>query len=305
MNAIDYYILDVFVKNRYEGNQLAVYIDLEDQLDGKEMLRIAKEINFAESTFIKKKLQSNKYSVRIFTTESEIPFAGHPTIGTSYIIAKYLMDEPSEEIILDLVNEEIKVTLSRTDKLDACLFKMTQSQPSFLKVFQKEELAEQLGIEQTLISDGKPIQEISTGLPFIIIPIKNLESLEKINLDAASFKTFLIDNEIYKSNNSKKISTSLLFFTDETYESQNDYNVRMFCLEDNVLKEDSATGSANGCFLAYLLKNINPELSAKIEQGFQMDRKSYLYLDGHLSKGNYEIKVGGYSKMVSTGKWMI
>jgi len=305
MSTIDYYILDVFAKHKYEGNQLAVYIDLEDQLSGREMLNIAKEINFAESTFIKKKLTDNTYTVRIFTTESEIPFAGHPTIGTSYIIAKYLMDKPFEEIILDLMQGEIKVTLSVTDQLDTCLFKMTQTQPEFLKTFQKETVVSQLGIESALISDDEPIQEISTGLPYIIIPVKNLESMEMISLSVSRFKTFLIDNEIYKSNNAKNISTSLLFFTNETYESENDYNVRMFCIEDEVLKEDSATGSANGCFLAYLLKYVGNEIDANIEQGFQMNRKSYLYLNGKLSKDNYEIKVGGYSKIVSTGKWII
>lgn len=305
MKTIDYYILDVFAKNKFEGNQLAVYIDLEDELDGAKMLAIAREINFAESTFIKKKIEENKYTVRIFTTESEIPFAGHPTIGTSYIIAKYLMGEPTEEVILDLLKGEVKVTLSDVNQLDDCLFKMTQSQPEFLKVFQKEKIAQQLGIDETLIADNKPIQEITTGLPFIIVPIKDLKSIEKITLSASAFKSFLVDNGIYKSNNSKKISTSLLFFTHETYESQNDYNVRMFCLEDNVLKEDSATGSANGCFLAYLLKYINTEISAKVEQGFQMNRKSYLYLDGHVLEDSFTIKVGGYSKIVSTGQWMI
>jgi len=305
MKKLDYYILDVFARNKYEGNQLAVYIDLSNELDGEEMLKIAQEINFAESTFIKKRLQNNKYSVRIYTTESEIPFAGHPTIGTSYIIAKYLMSEPTDEIVLSLIDREIKVRLSNKNELDDSLFEMTQTQPEFLKVFQKEEISKQLEIEEFLISEKKPIQEISTGLPYIIIPIRDIESIEKIELKSSKLKEFLIKNEIYKTNNPNKLSTSLFFYTEETYEKENDYNVRMFCIEDNILKEDSATGSANGCFLAYLLKYTSNKVKAKIEQGFQMNRKSYLYLDGKIENNKYEIKVGGYSKIISRGEWMI
>ena len=211
----------------------------------------------------------------------------------------------AKEIILDLIQGDIKVALSNTNQLDDCLFKMTQTQPEFLKSFTKKEISEQLEIDASLICDEKPIQEISTGLPYIIIPIKNLESIGKIELSPSTFKKFLINNEIYISNSTKKISTSLFFFTNETYESGNDYNVRMFCLEDNILKEDSATGSANGCFLSYLLKYSNNEINVKVEQGFQMNRKSYLFLEGNVNNNNYEINVGGYSKIVSMGKWII
>ena len=304
MKKMDYYILDVFAKNKYEGNQLAVYIDLEDELDNAEMLKIAKEINFAESTFIKKKIGNNQYEVSIFTTESEIPFAGHPTIGTCYIIAKYLQTLPSKEIVLNLLKGDIKVSLSDPHQLDDCLFTMTQSQPEFLKIFTKEDLSKGLEIEEIVIGN-QPVQEISTGLPYIIIPIKDLACMEKIELLPSTFKNFLLNNNLYKSNSPKELSTAVLFYTKQTYEAENDYNVRMFCLEDGILKEDSATGSANGCFLAYLLKYTSTEITAKIEQGFQMNRKSYLYLTGNLQGTIYDIKVGGYSKIISMGKWLL
>ncbi|MDC8004826.1 PhzF family phenazine biosynthesis protein [Aureisphaera galaxeae] len=305
MKKIDYYILDVFAKNKYGGNQLAVNLDLEDALNEDEMLSIAKEINFAESTFIKQKLGENKYAVRIFTTESEIPFAGHPTIGTSYVIANYLMRTPSNTIILDLMNGEIEVVLSDVNQIESCLYTMTQSQPAFLKEFEVDEVATGLGIAPSILSDTLPIQEISTGLPFIIIPIQNLEGMNQIKLNAPQFKDFLLKHQLYKSNSPSGISTSLLFFTDETFENGNDYNVRMFCIEDEILKEDSATGSANGCFLAYLLRNKSDVISAKIEQGFQMNRKSYLYLEGKRSGNMYDIKVGGYSITMSKGTWIL
>ena len=243
--------------------------------------------------------------MRIFTTESEIPFAGHPTLGTSFVLAKYFTHQKEKEITLKLIDSKITVSLSDHENLDNCLFSMTQAQPAFLNRFTREEIANQLTIDATYIDENKAIQEISTGLPFIIIPIKNLACMDQLTLDATTFKAFLLRNKIYKSNSEKKLSTSLFFFTEEAHEEGNDFNTRMFCLEDDKLIEDSATGSANGCFLAYLLKYKHTKIDAKVEQGFQMNRKSYLYLNGERENSNYEIRIGGYTKLVSKGKWFI
>ena len=305
MKTVDFYVVDVFAKNKYEGNQLAVFVDLANDLSSDQMLNMAKEINFAESTFIKRKVEDNAFEVKIFTAESEIPFAGHPSIGTSYVIAKYLMESPGREVVLKLRDNDINVSIANTNDLDGSLLTMTQSQPAFLLSFSKAAIANQLGIESSLIMDDQPIQEISTGLPFVIVPIKNLVSMRQISLSAQQFKTFLLDNGIYKTNNTSGLSTSLFFYTDETVEAENDYNVRMFCLENEQLIEDAATGSANGCFLAYLLKYVKKEIRAKTEQGFQMNRKSYLYLDGKESEGQYDIKVGGFVKMIAKGIWNV
>ena len=302
MRKIDYYILDVFAKNKYGGNQLAVFIDLEDKIGDALMLKMAKEINFAESTFIKKRIADNKYAVRIFTTESEIPFAGHPTLGTSFVIANYLTDQAHDKVILDLMNDDIEVVLADKDQAVSSLYTMTQTQPRFLKEFDKVDITEGLGIDHSFLDD-LAIQEVSTGLPFIIIPIKSLDYMNKIKLDPDQFKSFLLEHQIYKSNYDLGLSSSLLFFTQETFEKENDYNVRMFCLEDEILKEDSATGSANGCLTAYLLKFLIPKFKAKVEQGFQMERKSYLSIEGSRIRDNYDIKVGGYIRLISKGEW--
>lgn len=305
MKKIEYYILDVFAEQRYGGNQLAVFLDINNELDKEKMLQIAKEIGFAESTFITKKIADNYYTVRIFTTESEIPFAGHPTLGTSFVIANQLMEGTAPKIKLDLKVGRIEVELSDAQNKSSCLYTMTQAQPQFLKSFQREIFAKELGMDSSIIQQGLPIQEISTGLPFIIVPIKSLKQMDKIKLEASSLKSFLLKHELYKTNSLNGISTSFLFFTNETFEEGNDYNVRMFCIEDEILKEDSATGSANGCFLAYLLKNISNEISAKVEQGFQMNRMSHLFLTGLKSENNYQIKVGGHSKMIAQGQWYV
>ena len=110
---------------------------------------------------------------------------------------------------------------------------------------------------------------------------------------------------LYKTNNPSGLTTSIFCFTTQTYESQNNFNSRMLCVDDEVLKEDAATGSANGCFLAYYLKYINASADLSMEQGYEMGRHSRLYLKGSLIGNNYEIKVGGSTQLIAKGEWFI
>lgn len=302
---LKYYILDVFAKSKYQGNQLAVFIDLEDQLSAAQMLEITREINFAESSFIKKKKADNEYEVRIFTPQYEVPFAGHPSIGTSFIIAKYLSEKRPSEVVLNLAQGDIKVALSENDNLEESLFTMQQTQPIFKQSITTAELSNGLNIPMEYIDSAQAIEEITTGLPYLIIPLKGLKEMEQVKLEPSSFQQFLLQHQMHHSNSTEKLSTSLFFYTTETYEPGNDFNTRMFILENDKIVEDAATGSANGCFLAYLLKYQSNKISANIEQGFQMNRKSYLILNGKEEDGQYEIGVGGYSKEVAGGEWNI
>ncbi len=302
---LTFHILDVFAKQKFQGNQLAVLIDLEDQLSHDQMLQITREINFAESAFVKKKNGANEYQVRIFTPEYEVPFAGHPSIGSAYIIAKYLIEEPVDAVILNEKGGDIKVSISAAANLEESLFMMQQVQPTFRATFTKEEISKGLGIDENGIEEDQIIQEITTGLPYLIIPLKDLKSMECLKISPITVETFLIKHKLHKSNSSDQLSTSLFFYTKETNEVSNDFNTRMFLLENDKIVEDAATGSANGCFLAYLLKHKNKEIKASVEQGFQMGRPSYLFLDGKESNGIYEIGVGGYSKEVAKGEWIL
>jgi len=255
MKKIPYFILDVFAKNKYEGNQLAVYLDLENVLNQEDMLNIAKEINFAETTFIKKKITSNKYEVKIFTTESEIPFAGHPTLGTAYILAKHLIKESSSELVLSLKKGNIPVQMDKPENLDASRFTMQQAQPEFGVVIDHKIVSEALNLPIDIFDISMPIQDVNTGLPYLIIFLENLKAIENVKLNYDLLKQFLIDSELHKTNNTRKLSSSLFFVTKETAISKNQYHTRMFVLDDYTIWEDAATGSANGCFLAYLLKH--------------------------------------------------
>ncbi|WP_306349780.1 PhzF family phenazine biosynthesis protein [Flavobacterium sp. '19STA2R22 D10 B1'] len=305
MAEIEYYLVDVFTSSKYGGNQLAVFIDYKDNASEKNMLEIARELNFPEITFVKKKHNNEKFDVRIFTPEYEVPFAGHPSLGTAFIISKYLLPKPAKRVTLNLKHSKIIIDLTSVDDIDNSNFIMTQAQPEFITSYTHKEIAEGLGIKLKSLNSLKPIEEISTGLPYIIIPIVNLEEMNGIKLDSHKIIEFLKQIKKHKTNSLTGFTTSLFFVTKETFEKSNDFNTRMFCVENEKLIEDAATGSANGCFLAYLLKNESSNIYALIEQGFQMNRKSYISLDGELKDDKYTLKIGGKVVEVSKGMWKI
>lgn len=310
MQQIRFYIVDVFAANRYEGNQLAVFIDLDNRVSDEQMQRIATEINFAETTFIKSSRNNQRFGVRIFTPEHEVPFAGHPSIGTSYVIAKCLLPglgvtNVPEKLVLELAHSSIDITVLQPEAIDESVLFMRQTQPEFGEFFAHEDVSAELGIPLGQLNTSLPIQEINTGLPYIIIPLINLEAMNSLALRYDSFRDFLMKRKKYRTNSHTGHSTSLFFFTGETYEPASAYNTRMRLLENGRLSEDAATGSANGCFLAYLLRHMGGPIDATVEQGFQINRKSYIYLNGRVEAENYEINVGGRTQLIAEGVWYV
>ena len=305
MTEIEYYLVDVFTSLKYGGNQLAVFVDFENKVSTENMLKIARELNFPEITFIKKNHNNKKFDVRIFTPEYEVPFAGHPSLGTAFIISKYLLSTPKESITLNLKHSNISIDLTSTNDVDNSDFIMEQAEPEFITTYKHQEISDGLNMELDVLNIQKPIEEITTGLPYIIIPIINLEKINQIKLDSRKVIEFLTKKKKYKTNSTTGLTTSLFFVTEETFEKSNSFNTRMFGIENGNLIEDAATGSANGCFLAYLLKNESIRILATIEQGFQMNRKSYINLDGKLESKKYNLRIGGQVVDVSKGKWKI
>lgn len=305
MSYIKFYILDVFAREKYAGNQLAVFVDLEKQLSSDQMLQMTREINFAESTFIRSIEADGSFSVRIFTTEYEVPFAGHPTLGTAYILAKHFNKIPTNEVVLRLKKGDIPVQISLPETLNESRFTMQQVQPDFGEYYEAQTVSNAMGFSIVDIDNSMPIQYVNTGLPYLIIFLKNLNSIERLNLKTEMVEQFLIDQKLHKDNSSLGLTTSLFFVTRETIEKENNYHTRMFVLEGNSIWEDAATGSANGCFLAYLLKHDEASQSVIVEQGYEMDRKSILYLDGTVNEKEYILKVGGQVVPVSEGLWSV
>jgi trans-2,3-dihydro-3-hydroxyanthranilate isomerase len=285
-----FYIVDVFAEAKLEGNQLAVVLDNEGWSTEK-MQRFTREMNFSETTFITGvDLEKRVFKVRIFTPAGELPFAGHPTLGTAYVAAKELLKKDVPDLTLDLKAGMIPVTFQRASDGQPLLW-MKQLDPQFGAIHRAEDIAPMLSLTSSDIDTGFPIQEVSTGVWFYMIPLKTREALKKIKLDAERLKSFSVD---------KKAKWPLLFCP-EPENTGNDLKVRMV----NDWTEDPATGSANGCLAGYLVKHRyfgSPKINIRVEQGAEIRRPSILYLRAEEKRGGIEVNVGGKVTMVARGE---
>ena len=288
--AID--IVDVFAGEKYAGNQLAVVRDAK-QLSTTEMQKIAKEMHFSETSFIlSNKKRKGGYDVRIFTPETELPFAGHPTLGTAYIILQEIIRKQVNEIILNLKVGQIPVTPTYTRAQPDVLW-MKQRQPTFGQSFSARIIAEVLSLNIVDIDSAFPIQEVSTGVPAIIVPLKTLSAVKRAKIDKDKY-TQLIENVESKG---------LLIFSPDTYHRENHLNVRFFADYLGV-PEDPATGSANGCLAVYLVKHRyfgQEQINIRVEQGYEMGRQSLLLLKAKQGKGG-KIDVNVSGKVIPVAK---
>jgi trans-2,3-dihydro-3-hydroxyanthranilate isomerase len=189
-----FYIVDVFAEAKLEGNQLAVVLDNEGWSTEK-MQRFTREMNFSETTFITGvDLEKRVFKVRIFTPAGELPFAGHPTLGTAYVAAKELLKKDVPDLTLDLKAGMIPVTFQRASDGQPLLW-MKQLDPQFGAIHRAEDIAPMLSLTSSDIDTGFPIQEVSTGVWFYMIPLKTREALKKIKLDAERLKSFSVDKK--------------------------------------------------------------------------------------------------------------
>lgn len=296
MGNLTFNIVDVFAESKFAGNQLAVFRGGQD-LSDTEMQRIAKEMNYSETTFILSDEQvDGGYDVRIFTPTEEVPFAGHPTLGTAFILQQRLIFEPVEEVLLNLKVGQIPVRLSY-DGGDVSMLWMVQNTPTFGRMFDPLKIVNTLCLDTSDLDDRLPIQEVSTGLPFIIVPLKNLDAVKRARIvRGVEYYDLIKDTE----------AKAILIFCPETYESENDLNVRMFADYYGV-PEDPATGSANGCLNAYLVKHRyfgEGSINLRVEQGYEIGRPSLLYLKGEEVEGKINVQVGGKVQMVAKGEFV-
>ena len=293
MGKLTFYILDVFAEDKFAGNQLAVVRDAAG-LSDDEMQNITKEMNYSETTFILSDDRRNGgYDVRIFTPAREVPFAGHPTLGTAYIIQQEIIKEPVEKIILNLKVGQIPVTFNYTGK-EKDVLRMKQIEPTFGQIIEPEQISDVLGINISDIDERFPVQEVSTGMFFIIAPLKTLEAVQRAKIDKDKYFK-LIKNRPAKA---------ILVFCPETYSQENDLNVRVF-VDYYGIPEDPATGSGNGCLAGYLVKHRyfgKDQIDIRTEQGYEITRPSLLYLRAENKEGRINISVGGKVVMVAKGQ---
>jgi trans-2,3-dihydro-3-hydroxyanthranilate isomerase len=286
-----FYILDVFTGEKYAGNQLAVFRNAAG-IPGEEMQQLAREINFSETTFILSDEPVNGgFDVRIFTPNEEVPFAGHPTLGTTHIIRSEILGGTAESVTLNLKVGQIPVTFSA----DGFAW-MRQVPPTFGRQHPAEVLADILGLDKNQIDERFPIEEVSTGLPFFIVPLKNISALKqaKVNRD----KCFALVRDT--------VAKGILVFCPEAHESQNDISARVF-VDYYGIPEDPATGSGNGCLAGYLAKHHyfgRENVDVRSEQGYEIGRPSLLLLKAEQRGENINVFVGGKSVIVARGEFI-
>lgn len=282
--------LDVFTSRPLEGNQLAVFTDARG-LSDDEMQKLARETNLCETTFIlprdaeTERTQGRK--VRIFTVFEELPFAGHPSLGTAWYLKQHTNDE---EIVLDLKVGKIPV---RFEQRDGLLFgEMRQAEPQFGRTHSHAEVAKVLGVQQSDLDENLPIQTVSTGMPFTMVPFRSLATLQKLSLGWSQMAPYLAS-----------IGSPAFFYLvcRETVDPKATLHARMIFYNG----EDPATGSAAGCCTAWAVQHgvLASDRQGLIEQGIETRRPSSIHIRATKSQGTVtNVRVGGNVVHVIDGK---
>ena len=209
------------------------------------------------------------------------------------MIQQEIVKEAINKIVLNLKVGQIPVTLSYSEEHVKILW-MKQLQPTFGQTFDAESISQVLSLNARDIDNRFPIQDVSTGIPFIIVPLKTLDALKRARISREKYY------ELIKNTQAKAI----LIFCPETYNNENDLNVRVFADYYGV-PEDPATGSANGCLAGYLVKYRyfgKDRINIRVEQGYEIGRPSLLLLKAEDREGKIDVQVGGKVIMIAKGE---
>ena len=294
MIPIPFYLVDVFTQRKYTGNQLAVL--RTGELTDAEMQAIALETRFSETTFIlSDEAREGGYDVRIFTPEQELPFAGHPTLGTAYVIQQHIIGKPVERVILNLAVGQIPVTFSYRDEQPDMMW-MQQKAPQFGDMVTPDSLAPALRIDVADIDDRFPIQVVSTGIAFLMVPLRSRAAVVRATVIKEALAEIL----------NRTGTEGVLIFCLEPYSTENTLNARALFAGLLDASEDPATGSANGCLAGYLAQYQyfgDSTVDIRVEQGYEIKRPSILHLKATRQNGSIDVRVGGCVVSVAQGNW--
>jgi trans-2,3-dihydro-3-hydroxyanthranilate isomerase len=277
------YIVDVFAERPYAGNQLAVVVGSET-LSDETMQRLAAEMNFSETTFIASAPDPGGYPVRIFTPAAEIAFAGHPILGTAWVVRHRANQTMADPITLILSVGQVGCTCERATSGEE-VFWFLAPPAKFGPTCPVEPIAGALGISAHDIDARAPVQQLGTGTSALIVPIRSLDALKRARLDRAAFAPLARDG----------FPPLVYLFCSETHHPGNDLCARFF-FDAHGIREDPATGNGAAFLGAYLLRHgvfSKDEISLRIEQGHEVRRPSLVRLRAKRSGENYEIQVGG------------
>ena len=321
-NVLDYFVLDVFTAARLEGNQLAVVMN-PGYLSTERMQAIARETNLSETTFVERREveieRSEGVLVRIFTTEEELPFAGHPTLGTSSllsVIAPEAMVEGTMQLALKVGSVPVRITANEGGNAWPIQGEMTQRDPEFGEILDPLEVAALTGLSVEDFEPTLPIQIVSTGTAFAIVPLRSAEALAHLNVRQVEATAYLrprgarwfyvLGPEAGDDTAEATLPPAEFNNTHPQWRARMQFNGG----------EDPATGSAAGCAISHLVHHgaIASGQTIHVRQGVEMLRPSDLYLsakrliDTSSAKQNpiasdvTDVRVGGSTILVAKGQ---
>jgi len=282
--------VDVFTAKPLEGNSLAVFLDGRDFTD-QQMQAIAREMNLSETTFILPRdaamERERGVRVRIFTVQEELPFAGHPTLGTAFVLRG---SNGAREVVLDLNVGRVPVRFEENPgKL--VFGEMTQVDPQFGARHDREAVARATGIPEADIDPSLPILTVSTGMPFTIVPVRGLEAIRNLKVDLSKATEYL----------ERSKGKFFYFVSRETDQPDARLHARMIFYNG----EDPATGSAAGCAAAWMVASevARPDERVLIEQGIEMQRPSRIFVRASLKDDRVvNVRVGGNAVEILRGE---
>lgn len=298
MRKLHYHRVDVFTDEAFGGNPLAVFTNGRG-ISPETMQAIAKEFNLSETTFVLPPDDpAHAYRVRIFTPAQELPMAGHPTVGTSFVLAR--------EQLIDVAHDETTITLEegvgpipvRIEFRDAqpVYAEMSQPLPQFgPRLDERQTVADMLSLDVDDIDDALPVEVVSCGVPFLYVPLRSLDAAHRARPRADAMERALAG----------VVPPAVFVFTREVERAGSTVHSRMFAPPLGIV-EDPATGAASGPLGCYLVKYgvVTSDGAAEIvsEQGLEMGRPSFIKIriekDGDAISG---VKVGGQSHYMGEG----
>lgn len=281
------FVVDVFTNQKYTGNQLAVVFH-DGQLSPESMQKIARETNYSETTFVQEpRLADGSWAVRIFTPNEELPFAGHPTLGTAWVLREFADPSRPSHVVLQL---KCGATPVRFDAATATGW-LTAPNPEFGERLDAASYAPVAGLDPADLHPALPAVAITIGPTFAFLPLRNVEALSRACFRLERFESLVDVNP----------PRALFLFAGD---SASGFRARMLATPMGIT-EDPATGSANAALAAYLLRYDRPtdgQLNVRVEQGVEMGRPSVLLLAATRCANSARIEVGGQVVLTMRGE---
>ena len=304
---LDYALVDVFAERALEGNQLAIFTDARG-LTTEQMQALARETNLAETTFIlphedPEHERKHGVQVRIFTVQEELRFAGHPTLGTaSWLYWHHPALRGAEEITLSLKAGAIPVRFEPPKPNELGVFgTMRQLDPVFGTIHSREEIARVIGMSVDDLDPVLPVQTVSTGMAFCIVPLRSMEAISRLAIPQAAAQKYLAasDAKFFYCTTRVEANAGRV---EPNASAGADFHSRMQFYNG----EDPATGSASGCAISYLVRHgaVPSGQPTVLEQGIEMRRPSSLHVRASLEGDKVtKVFVGGRTIQVASGRF--